>query len=82
MLDEWRAEVARKPLAMSEAQACKVLELQPAPDGGVSEDDLKAAYRSLARKCALPCTCLCDIPARAAAFAIPGYSLAMAALQC
>ncbi|KAK9807966.1 hypothetical protein WJX73_008492 [Symbiochloris irregularis] len=50
MLDEWRAEVARKPLAMSEEQACKVLGLQLTPDGVVSEDDLKAAYRSLARK--------------------------------
>lgn len=52
LLDEWRAETARKPLAMSEGQACSVLGLSPGPDGVVSEDDLKSAYRSLARKCA------------------------------
>ena len=45
MLEEWRAEVARKPLAMSEAEACKVLGLELAPGGVVSEDDLKSAYR-------------------------------------
>ena len=50
LLDEWRAEVARKPLAMSEADACKVLGLKPGADGVVPEDDLKSAYRSLARK--------------------------------
>lgn len=50
LLDEWRAEVARTPLAMSEAEACKVLGLKPNSDGVVGEDDLKSAYRSLARK--------------------------------
>ena len=59
MLEEWRAEVARKPLAMSEADACQVLGLSPASDGRISEDDLKAAYRSLARKCAC---CLSPTP--------------------
>ena len=52
LLDEWRAEVARKPLAMSEAEACRLLGLKPGLDGVVAEEDLKAAYRSLARKCA------------------------------
>ena len=51
LLDEWRVEVARKPLAMSEERACKVLGLSPGGDGVVAEEDLKFAYRSLARKC-------------------------------
>ena len=61
LLDEWRAELARKPLGMSEAEACAILEIQF--DGGVlsaggqeaslklEEETLKAAYRRLARRC-------------------------------
>lgn len=55
LLDEWRAELARKPLSMSEGEACKVLGLEPRPDGGpVSEDELKAAYRRWAACAACP----------------------------
>lgn len=51
LLDAWRTEAARKPLAMSEADACAVLELAPDADsGGVSEEALKGAYRRLARR--------------------------------
>ncbi|GAB4814092.1 hypothetical protein N2152v2_001138 [Parachlorella kessleri] len=47
LLDEWRAELARKPLSMSETEACRVLGLEPreGAGGAVSEDELKAAYR-------------------------------------
>jgi len=51
LLDAWRAEAARKPLAMSEADACAALELEPGADGGrVSEEALRGAYRRLARR--------------------------------
>ncbi|KAK9822709.1 hypothetical protein WJX81_005943 [Elliptochloris bilobata] len=51
LLDAWRAEAARKPMSMSEADACAVLELAPDVDtSGVSEEALKAAYRRLARR--------------------------------
>ncbi|KAL0040215.1 hypothetical protein WJX77_000548 [Trebouxia sp. C0004] len=55
LLEEWRNELARKPLVMSEREACAVLGVQQ-EDGGqtqegpLSEDALKAAYRKLARK--------------------------------
>ena len=46
LLDEWRAELARKPLSMSEGEACRVLGLEAKGDGGaISEEELKAAYR-------------------------------------
>jgi hypothetical protein len=56
---QWRAELARQPLAMSESQACEVLGLAVAPShsssgqqsgGHVSEDDMRRAYRALARR--------------------------------
>lgn len=53
LLDTWRAELSRRPLDMSEADAAAVLGLPPpAADGAAafSEDDLKAAYRAAARK--------------------------------
>jgi hypothetical protein len=52
LLEEWRNELARKPLVMSEREACAVLGVQQ-EDGGqtqegpLSEDALKAAYRSV-----------------------------------
>ena len=51
LLEEWRGEVARKPLAMSEQEACAVLGVHQQEggqlqEGPVSEDALKAAYRS------------------------------------
>ncbi len=50
LLEEWRSELARKPLAMSEREACAVLGVQQeegqAQDRPLSEDALKAAYRS------------------------------------
>lgn len=51
LLEEWRSELARKPLAMTEKEACAVLgvpleEGQGQTRGGPpSEDALKAAYR-------------------------------------
>lgn len=45
LLDEWRAELARKPLSMSEAEAYRVLGLEPREGEAVSEEELKAAYR-------------------------------------
>ncbi|KAK9868448.1 hypothetical protein WJX84_004951 [Apatococcus fuscideae] len=50
LLEEWRAELARKPLAMSEADACQVLGVTLGEDGHLSEDALKGAYRRLARQ--------------------------------
>lgn len=50
LLDEWRAELARKPLGMSEAEACALLEISTGPDQALDEEALKAAYRRLARK--------------------------------
>ena len=49
LLEEWRLELARKPLAMSEADACQVLQVSAGEDGHVSEEALKAAYRKMAR---------------------------------
>lgn len=53
LLDTWRAELSRRPLDMSEADAAAVLGLPPPDADGAAaftEDDLKAAYRSAARK--------------------------------
>ncbi len=50
LLDEWRAELARKPLGMSEAEACTLLEISTGPDETLDEETLKGAYRRLARK--------------------------------
>ncbi|KAL0042756.1 hypothetical protein WJX79_009797 [Trebouxia sp. C0005] len=55
LLEEWRNELARKPLVMSEREACAVLGVQQeeggqTQEGSWSEDALKAAYRKLARK--------------------------------
>ena len=53
LLDTWRAELSRRPLDMSEADAAAVLGLPPPDTDGAaafSEDDLKAAYRAAARK--------------------------------
>ena len=52
LLEEWRTELARKPLAMSEMEACSVLGVQQEEGqdqaGPLSEDALKAAYRCIA----------------------------------
>ena len=50
LLEEWRNELARKPLVMSEKEACAVLGMQQeeggqTQEGPLSEDALKAAYR-------------------------------------
>jgi len=57
LMEQWRAELARKPLAMSEQEACATLGIKsPSPsnpsggDGVVSEEDMRRAYRSLARR--------------------------------
>jgi hypothetical protein len=49
-MQQWRAELARKPLAMSEAQACEALGVVPGPGGVVAEDEMRRAYRALARR--------------------------------
>lgn len=49
-MEQWRAELARRPLAMSETQACEMLGLTPGPAGVVDEDDMRRAYRALARR--------------------------------
>jgi DnaJ family protein C protein 13 len=49
-MEQWRAELARKPLSMSEGQACDTLGLAQGPDGTVGEDDMRRAYRTLARR--------------------------------
>lgn len=51
LMEQWRAELQRKPLSMSEGQACEALGLTPGPDGRVEEDDMRRAYRGLARRC-------------------------------
>ena len=43
LLDEWRDELSRKPLGMSETDACAILEIAPDADGHVAEEDLKQA---------------------------------------
>lgn len=59
LLEEWRSELARKPLAMSEREACAVLGVPQeagqgqTKDGPLSEDALKAAYR---------CVCQTKLP--------------------
>lgn len=50
LMEQWRAELQRKPLSMSEGQACEALGLAPGPDGRVEEDDMRRAYRALARR--------------------------------
>ncbi|GFR46450.1 hypothetical protein Agub_g8024, partial [Astrephomene gubernaculifera] len=61
LLAEWRAELSRQPLSLSEAEACEVLGLRPtghqqAGGGGqqqqlaVNEEELRRAYRVMARK--------------------------------
>lgn len=46
LLDEWRSELARKPLGMSEADACAVLQVELGPEGGLQEEELKQVWRS------------------------------------
>lgn len=50
LMEQWRAELARQPLAMSEVQACETLGITAGADGVVTEDDLRKAYRALARR--------------------------------
>lgn len=50
LLGAWRAELARKPLSMTESEACSVLGVDPDPvTGRVEEDALKSAYRRCRR---------------------------------
>jgi hypothetical protein len=50
LMEAWRAELSRQPLALTEGQACEALGLTPGPDGSVTEDDMRRAYRTLARR--------------------------------
>ncbi|GLC44152.1 hypothetical protein PLESTM_001561500 [Pleodorina starrii] len=59
LLAEWRSELSRQPLSLSEAEACAVLGLRPTGqaqaqgDGmvaAIGEEELRRAYRALARK--------------------------------
>ena len=67
LLEEWRSELARKPLAMTEKEACSVLGVQPEEgqdqEGPLSEDALKAAYRQAALLCPqITMHLLCTVP--------------------
>ena len=60
LLEEWRNDLARKPLVMSEREACAVLGVQQEEggqpqEGPLSEDALKAAYRSVMTTHSLYC---------------------------
>ena len=66
LLEEWRSELARKPLVMSEQEACAVLGVNQQEgqgqtlDSPLSEDALKAAYRLSRRHFACsPCFISC-----------------------
>lgn len=50
ILAEWRAELSRQPLALSEGDACAVLGLVSGGGGQVKEEELRRAYRAMARK--------------------------------
>lgn len=53
LLSEWRAELQRKPLSMSEVEAYQVLGLSVSNEAGSekpSEEDVRRAYRNMARK--------------------------------
>lgn len=50
LMEQWRAELGRQPLAMSETQACETLGIAAGAGGLVSEDDMRKAYRALARR--------------------------------
>ncbi|KAG2494521.1 hypothetical protein HYH03_007288 [Edaphochlamys debaryana] len=51
LLAEWRSELSRQPLSLSEAEACAVLGLGPlGPGEAVGEEDMRRAYRGMARK--------------------------------
>lgn len=47
---EWRAELTKKPMSMSESEACKLLNIDLKPDEEISEEALKRAYRKMAFK--------------------------------
>lgn len=49
LLAEWRSELSRQPLALSETDACAVLGLRPAAGEAIGEEELRRAYRNLAR---------------------------------
>lgn len=50
LLEAWKIELARKPLGLSLKEAANVLGLDSDSDEGFSEDQMKSAYRRLARK--------------------------------
>lgn len=45
LLEAWRAELTRRPLGLSAADAAKVLELDVNAPEGLNEETMKAAYR-------------------------------------
>ena len=45
LLDAWHAELARRPLGLSESEAARVLGFDPDVEGGITEEAMKAAYR-------------------------------------
>lgn len=50
MLAEWRAELVRKPMSMSEKEACELLAIKMPKDKELDEEVLKKAYRKMAIK--------------------------------
>ncbi|CAD7701733.1 unnamed protein product, partial [Ostreobium quekettii] len=50
LLAEWRGELTRKPMSMSEKDASALLGVEPDEEGCISEETLKRAYRKMAFK--------------------------------
>ncbi|GAX72903.1 hypothetical protein CEUSTIGMA_g358.t1 [Chlamydomonas eustigma] len=50
LFSAWREELARQPLTMTEGEACSILGISGGADGKVSEEEMRRAYRNLARK--------------------------------
>lgn len=50
LFSEWRAELSRQPLSMTEAEACQLLGVDAAGGAEVPEEAIRRAYRAMARK--------------------------------
>jgi hypothetical protein len=59
LLAQWRSELARQPLALSEADACAVLGISPSPSGVVAEEDMRKAYRWVGACVLVRRVCVC-----------------------
>ena len=50
LLAEWRSELTRKPMSMTEKEASALLGVKPDEEGCIAEETLKRAYRKMAFK--------------------------------